>query len=73
MTADGEAIRTVASWACGFLVLILGGVGVPLLLSFLPDAIGLWRRRGEARPTLIFIGLAVGLVVRSIVGVVLVA
>lgn len=65
MTADGEAIRTVASWACGFLVLILGGVGVPLLLSFLPDAIGLWRRRGEARPTLIFIGLAVGLVVLS--------
>ena len=63
MSADSEAVRTVASWACGFFVLLMVGVGLPLLLPFLPDAIGLWRRCGEARPTLIFLGLTVSLIV----------
>lgn len=63
MGGDAEALRIVVAWACGFLVLALIGVAIPLLLSFLPDAISLWRRRGEARYTLGFSGLAVGLIV----------
>lgn len=39
MSADAQAVRAVVSGACDFVV--LGEVGIPLLQSFLPDAIGL--------------------------------
>lgn len=63
MSADAEAVRAVVSWACGFLTLGLIGVVVPVLLSFVPDAIGLWRLRGQRQPALIFVGLVAGVLV----------
>lgn len=65
MSPDAEAVRTVMSWACGFLTLALVGVAIPLMLSFIPDAIHVWRREGAARPTLVFAGLAIGVIVLS--------
>ena len=66
MSADTEAVRAVMSWACGFLALAMIGVGIPLLLSFIPDSIHVWRREGEARLTLIFAGLATGVTVLAV-------
>lgn len=61
MDSDAKALQAVVSWACGFLALALFGIAIPVLLSFLPDALYVWRRRGELRPVLVDVGLVVGL------------
>lgn len=63
MGSDAETLRAVMSWACGFLTLAIVGIAIPVLLSFLPDAIHAWRRRGQPRPALVDTGLVVGLAV----------
>ncbi len=63
MNTDAEAVRTVMSWSCGSLTLAMVGVGIPLLLSFLPEAIHAWRREGKARSTLVIAGLVLGITV----------
>lgn len=48
--SDSEVVRSVASWSVGFLVLVVAGVAVPMLVSFLPDAVARGRERGTWRP-----------------------
>ena len=64
--ADVEVVRAVTSWAVGFLLLLIAGVGIPLLCSFTPDSIDYGRRTGAWKPLAVIAGLTAGLVVIAV-------
>lgn len=64
--SDSEVVWTVTSWAIGCVVLLVGGLAIPLMSSFVPDAIAGGCSTGQWKPLGVLSALLAGLLVLAV-------